>query len=187
VYYGTGQTPPKTPAQTNITGATATISGLAYGTTYYVWVESVNAGGSAISEAKTVTIRSISNITYGSVSGGAWTLQSDGRYKSPAIGNNSVTKARISFTGTGASNASITIRLDVSSESGRDFAFISQLDNASATYQSGYYSGSVISGTNSVTITIPVSSADSHFIDIGYRKDSSYSSGSDCAWFKVIQ
>jgi hypothetical protein len=62
------------------------------------------------------------------------------------------------------------IQLDVSSESGYDYAFISQLDNASAAYQSGYYSGSRISGENSVTVTIPVTGSGSHFIDIGIEK-----------------
>jgi hypothetical protein len=131
-------------------------------------------------------LSTITDITYSSVSGGTWTLQSDGRRKSPAISHNGVTKARVSFTSTGA-DADITIALDVSSESGYDFAFISTLDNASATYDSGYYTGSRISGTQSVSITIPVPTAGSHFVDIGYRKDSSESTGSDCAWFKVIE
>ncbi|MDR0411572.1 MAG: InlB B-repeat-containing protein, partial [Treponema sp.] len=111
---------------------------------------------------------STSTIAYSSVSGGAWTLQGDGRRKSPSIGDYDTTKSRISFTSTTA-NASITIQLDVSSESGYDYAFISQLDNASATYDSGYYTGSRISGEDSVTITIPVPTAGDHFIDIGYR------------------
>jgi fibronectin type 3 domain-containing protein len=185
VYYSATQTRTETAAQTGITGTTAAISGLTNGTTCYVWVESVNSGGSTMSGAKSIAIPGIiSNITYSSVSSGTWTLQIDGRRKSPAISHGSVTKARISFTST--ANASITIQLDVSSESD-DRAFISQLDNASATYQSGYYSGSRISGITSVTVTIPVTSAGSHFIDIGYGKDGSATSGSDCAWFTVIQ
>jgi hypothetical protein len=128
----------------------------------------------------------ITGITYSSVSGGTWTLQSDGRRKSPAIGDNSTTKTRVSFTSSGT-NANIRIALDVSSESGYDFAFISTLDNASATHSSGYYTGSLISGTTSVTINIPVPTAGSHFIEIGYRKDGSQSHNSDCAWFKVIE
>ena len=91
---------------------------------------------------------------------------------------------RVSFTST-AANVSISIQLDVSSESGFDYAFISTLDNASASYSSGYYTGSLISGAQTVTVTIPVPTAGDHFIDIGYRKDGSVSSGSDCAWFKV--
>jgi hypothetical protein len=125
----------------------------------------------------------ISGITYSSVSGGEWTLQSDGRRKSPSISHGGVTKTRVSFTA--MANANIRIALDVSSESGYDFAFISTLDNGSATSGSGYYTR--ISGTTSVTVSIPVPSAGSHFIEIGYQKDGSQSSGSDCAWFKVIE
>jgi uncharacterized repeat protein (TIGR02543 family) len=127
----------------------------------------------------------VSNITYSSVSGSAeWTLD-DGSRKSPTIGHSTTTKARISFTST--AGASITIQLTVSSESGYDFAFIGELDNQNAAYNSGYYQGSVISGGTSVIITIPISSSGNHFIDIGYRKDGSQIGGSDCAWFKVIQ
>jgi hypothetical protein len=125
----------------------------------------------------------ISNITYPTVSGSAWT-QVDNRYKSPLISDDATTKCRINFTAT--SNASIVIQLDVSSEIGYDFAFISTLDNASATSSSGYYADSRISGTTSATVTIPVSSSGAHTIDIGYHKNGSIASGSDCAWFKVI-
>jgi hypothetical protein len=132
----------------------------------------------------------ISDITYSYVSGGTWTLQSDGRRKSPVISHDSTTKERVSFTSIGA-NASITIQLDVSSESGYDYAFISTLDNPNATYNSGVYTDSISGGTSSspvtVTVTIPVPTAGSHFIEIGYRKDYSVNGGSDCAWFKVIE
>ncbi|MDR2784088.1 MAG: hypothetical protein LBB48_09690, partial [Treponema sp.] len=132
----------------------------------------------------------IGGITYSSVSGGAWTVESDGRRKSPRISGGGLTKARISFT-CNSTAAYITIRLDVSSESGRDYAFISQVDNADATSGSGYYydnySSSVISGENSVLVTIPVSSPGGHFIDIGYSKDQDMNFGSDCAWFKIIE
>jgi hypothetical protein len=117
---------------------------------------------------------------------GSWTLQSDGWYRSPSIPDTGGTeKERVSFTSSG-SNASITIQLSVSSEATYDWAFISELDNGSATFQSGYYPGSVISGEQSVTITIPVPTAGSHFVDIGYRKDGSQHAGSDYAWFKII-
>jgi hypothetical protein len=128
----------------------------------------------------------VTSISYSSVSGGTWTQQGDGRRKSPAIGNDAVTKARVSFTST-AANQVITIQLDVSSREYFNFAFISALDNAGATYSSGYYEGSVISGEQSVQISIPVPMAGSHFVDIGYRKDIYGSSGSNCAWFKVLQ
>jgi uncharacterized repeat protein (TIGR02543 family) len=139
----------------------------------------VNSGGSIGSGGSGGS--GITNITY---LGDTWTVLDDGRRRSPAIGHNSVTKARIEFI-SGTTNTSISIQLDVSSESGYDYAFISTLDNASATYESGYYAGGKISGSNSVTVTIPVPNPGSHFIDIGYRKDGSVNSGSDCAWFKV--
>jgi hypothetical protein len=127
----------------------------------------------------------VSGITYSTVSGsGEWTLQDDGRRKSPAIGHLTTTKSRVSFTSTEA-NQLISIRLDVSSESGYDFAFVSTLDNASATYSNGYYTDSRISGTASVTVDISVPTAGSHFVDICYQKDLGTSSGSDCAWFKI--
>jgi hypothetical protein len=133
----------------------------------------------------------ISGITYSSVSGGTWILESDGTRRSPTIGHNSVTKMRVSFT-SNVANASITILLAVSSEEGYDYAFISTLDNPSATYNNGYYSGSRISGMDPeygfkfVGVTIPVPTAGSHFIDIGYQKDGSDSGYDDCAWFIIL-
>jgi uncharacterized repeat protein (TIGR02543 family) len=127
---------------------------------------------------------SLTGITYSSVSGDAWTLESDGRRRSPVISDGSTTKERVSFTS--PDNATITVQLDVSSsESNYNYAFISTLDNGSATYYNGYYTGSFISGTTSVTVTIPIPTAGSHFIEIGYWKNGPNSSGSDCAWFKV--
>jgi hypothetical protein len=78
------------------------------------------------------------------------------------------------------------IQLAVSSESIYDWAFFSTLDNASATAGTGYYTGSKISGATSVTVTIPVPTAGSHFVEVGYQKDGSVVNGSDCAWYKVI-
>jgi hypothetical protein len=113
-----------------------------------------------------------------------WT-QSSGRRQSPAIDHNGVTKSHVSFTATQA-NASIRIQLEVSSELNYDWAFISTLNNANATSSGGYYTGSRISGTNSVTVTIPVPTAGSYFVDIGYQKDSVQTGGSDCAWYRVL-
>jgi hypothetical protein len=136
--------------------------------------------------ATTVSPSTVSSITYGSVSGGEWTLEGDGRRKSPWMGLKGITKTRVNFIA--AANTHITIQLDVSSEAGRDWAFISTLDNADATSSSGYYSGTRISGnTLSILVAIPVPDAGSHFFDIGYEKDTYGSEGSDCAWFKVIQ
>jgi hypothetical protein len=126
----------------------------------------------------------ITGISYSNVSG-TWTLLGDGIRRSPPTNHGGVTKSRVTFTATQA-NASIAIRLEVSSESGSDYAFISTLDNADAASSGGYYTGSRISGTDWVTITIPIPTAGSHFVDIGYQKDSSQTSGSDCAWYKVV-
>lgn len=167
-----------------------TDTGLASNTAYYYKVSAVNRAGEESPQSSSVSAKTSSpdgdsgNITYSSVSGGNWILQSDGRRRSPAIDHGRVTKAKISFTSV-SSNASITIQLDVSSASW-DFAFISQLDNPGATSNSGFYSGSRISGTASTTVTIPVSSPGNHAVYIGYSKDSSGSGGFDCAWFTVI-
>jgi uncharacterized repeat protein (TIGR02543 family) len=128
----------------------------------------------------------IASITYAPVPGDTrtWTLLDDGRRQSPTIENSRVTKARISFTSK-VPNTSISIQLDVSSERRYDWAFISTLDNAQATFEDGYYPESKISGTQSAAVTIPVPEAGSHFIDVGYQKDRGKNGGFDCAWFKV--
>jgi hypothetical protein len=118
----------------------------------------------------------------GSYSGDTWALQGDGRRKSPTIGHSQTTITRYNFTSTG-SNASLVIRLDVSSESGYDYAFVGNLDSTAS--MTSYYDR--ISGSTSKTITISVPSAGSHFVEIGYGKDGSASSGSDCAWFTLAQ
>jgi hypothetical protein len=127
----------------------------------------------------------ITDVAYSDVLDDEWVLLGDGRRQSPAIGDNSITKSRVGFT-TAQADASIVIRLDVSSESSYDFAFISTLDNAAAASSDGYYTGSRISGTNSVTITIPVPTAGDHFVDIGYQKDGGVINGDDCAWYRVV-
>jgi hypothetical protein len=123
----------------------------------------------------------ISGISYSNI----WTLEADGRRKSPAIDNTATTKERVSFTSTEA-DAVIVVQLEVSSQSGA-YAFISELDNDSATYYTGYFAGSRIFGTASVTVSIPVPAVGSHFIDICYSKNVTETAGSDCAWFRVIE
>jgi uncharacterized repeat protein (TIGR02543 family) len=161
------------------------------------WYTSRNGGGTQFTYSTTVTNArtvyakwtasgsgsGISDITYSN----AWTLLSDGWRQSPLISHGRLIKERVSFTSTIA-NVSITIDLEVSSEQGFDHAFISTLDNPNATATSGFYSGSLISGERSITVTIPVPRAGSHFIEIGYSKDGmGGSSGGDCAWFRVVQ
>lgn len=132
----------------------------------------------------------ISDVVYSPVSGGDWTLESDGRRKSPAIDYYATTKTRVSFTSNSA-NVFISIQLDVSSPktdhavSTLGYAFISTLDNGSASPNGGYFAGSLLSGEQSATITIPVRTPGSHFIEIAYKKGG-YTGGSDCAWFRVF-
>jgi hypothetical protein len=157
---------------------------------YSKWIDSpyteAALTGYGISDGGLVTPppSTITNITYSDVFGGTWTLESDGRRKSPPINDSGITKSRVNFTS--GTDAVITIQLDVSSEPGLGYAFISTLDNPSATYSSGYYTGSRISGTTSVTVSIPVPTAGDHFIDIGYESGSG-TGGSDCAWFRLIE
>ena len=115
----------------------------------------------------------ISNISYS----GSWTLESDGRYKSPYIGHSQTTICRVDFTS--GNDSQLVIALDVSSESNYDFAFVRALDS-----NSDYVDR--ISGDQSKTITIPAPNAGNHFVEIGYGKDGSQASGSDCAWFKIV-
>jgi hypothetical protein len=56
LYYAENTTRPDVPAQTNITGTSAVISGLVNDTPYYVWVEAVNSGGTSTSATKTMTL-----------------------------------------------------------------------------------------------------------------------------------
>jgi hypothetical protein len=174
------------------TGLSYTDENLNWKTTYYYNMRALNtaaSGQSPLSAQASATTSdpppSITNLTYSSISGGTWAVQSDGSRKSPSISYGSMTKARVSFT-SHIANASVTIQLRVNS-SISNFAFISTLDNAAATSSGGYYSGSRISRINSVSITIPVPSPGDHFIDIGFQTGANYSSSGsdDGAWFTV--
>jgi hypothetical protein len=69
VYCTTDTAPPEVPAQTGITGTTTIITGLTNETTYYVWVQAVNAGFiSALSSMRSV----ITPIVYAADTTGAF-------------------------------------------------------------------------------------------------------------------
>jgi hypothetical protein len=140
------------------------------------------------------TTTTVTGIT--SVSGGEWSWTVEpwswypGMYQSPEIGPNMITKARINFTSSVA-DASITIMLagggDPRGDPPGDGAFISTLDNGSATRYSDYYEGSRVNDGQWVTITIPVPTPGEHFVEIGYQKNGSWSSNNgDFALFKVL-
>jgi hypothetical protein len=131
----------------------------------------------AINGSSAMSTSDITNIAYS----GAWTLESDGRYKTNTTGHSGQTSMRINFTA--IAGATLTIQLDVSSESGYDYAFINPLDEYSST---SYYSGSRISGQSSTTVNMLIPTAGNHAVNIWYIKDSSGSADSDCAWFKVF-
>jgi hypothetical protein len=114
----------------------------------------------------------------GSYSGETWTLQENGRRKSPTIGNYQTTKNRYNFISTSA-NTSLVIHLNVSlSYSNYNIAFVGYLDDSTA--NSSYYFAAT---SNSETITIPVPTAGSHFVQIGFYATNS--NGPPYAWFTI--
>jgi hypothetical protein len=163
-----------------------TVSDDSYGYAVYVATNPVkrrnNTAGSGVTLSTSSCETGISGISYSSISGGEWTLLGDGRRRSPDIEIGSKTKARVSFTAT--ADAEITILLQIASDSAYDYAFISPLDNGSATYSQYYRS---ISGSISATITMPVPDAGSHFVDIDYENGGGSSMTSSRVWFTVLE
>jgi hypothetical protein len=113
----------------------------------------------------------------GTFSGDDWPIQNDGRRKSPDINDRESTKTRFTFTST--ISTTLTINLFVSSETGYDWAFVGGLDQPA-----DRNSENSISGSTNRTFSIEVSPG-THFVEIGYSKDSSNSYDSDCAWFTI--
>ncbi|MDR1072799.1 MAG: fibronectin type III domain-containing protein [Treponema sp.] len=82
VYCGASGTPPASPAQTGITGMSATITGLANGTLYYVWVQALTSTRtSPLSEASSGTPQ----VT--------WTVNSTDTFAQAVSGINSSTES----------------------------------------------------------------------------------------------
>lgn len=114
---------------------------------------------------------------------GSWTL--DGQFrKSPTITHNQITREKVYFY-TDTPNAVVKLEIKVSSESNYDFLFVGKLDDSGASY-SNYQDR--VSGTTATvkTVSITVPTVGQHFIIVGYRKDSSNSSGSDCGWYRMV-
>lgn len=114
---------------------------------------------------------------------GVWTI--DGAYrKSPVITHNQVTREKVLFY-TNAVNTVVNFEIKASSESNYDWLFVGKVDDANASY-SNYQDRVSGTGTNTKTVSITVPTAGQHFVIVGYRKDSSNNTGSDCGWYRLL-
>lgn len=114
---------------------------------------------------------------------GSWTV--DGLFrKSPTITHSQVTREKIYFY-TDTPNAVVQVEIKASSEANYDILFVGKLDDANASYSS-YQDRVSGTGTNTKTVSITVPTTGQHFIIVGYRKDSSGNSGSDCGWYRMV-
>ena len=114
---------------------------------------------------------------------GLWTI--DGVYrKSPVITHNQVTREKILFY-TNVANAVVRFEIKANSESNYDWLFVGKVDDANASY-SNYQDRVSGTGTNTKTVSITVPAAGQHFVIVGYRKDSSNNTGSDCGWYRLL-
>lgn len=126
-----------------------------------------------------------------SLSGDSWTLQTINSIKyfvSKNKTSSSVSSIKCSFT-TPYDNIDVVVEIGSSSETNYDWCYIGKLDDSSAAYDNNL---DRISGRKSnndplfKTVTINVAKAGTHFLIIGYRKDSSGSYGNDCGYFRLI-
>ena len=102
-------------------------------------------------------------------------------YKIPGGGNSSDVVKKITFE-TLKDNVTVTLNITSSSEQSFDFAYACELDGTSGYSNSKYK----ISGHNkSITCEYIVPTKGSHWIYIGYRKDSSGNSYNDCGYFSI--
>lgn len=114
---------------------------------------------------------------------GSWTV--DGQFrKSPTITHNQISREKIYFY-TDTPNAVVQVEIKASSEANYDILFVGKLDDANASYSS-YQDRVSGTGTNTKTVSITVPTVGQHFIIVGYRKDGSGNSGSDCGWYRMI-
>ena len=102
-------------------------------------------------------------------------------YKIPSGGSSSDVVKKITFE-TLYDNATIILNIVSSSEGSFDYAYACELDGPSG-YSNAKYK---ISGNNqSITHEYVVPTKGSHWIYIGYRKDSSGNSYNDCGYFSI--
>ena len=113
---------------------------------------------------------------------GYWST--DGLFrKSPTITHSQIVREKVSFY-TDTDNATVQLEIKVSSESNYDFLFVGKLDDNNASYTS--YQDRISGTVTSKMVSIIVPSAGQHFIIVGYRKDGSGSTGSDCGWYRMV-
>ena len=102
-------------------------------------------------------------------------------YKIPSGGGGKDVVKKITFE-TLYNNVTITLNIISSSENGFDFAYACDLDGTSG-YSNAKYK---MSGNNkSIACKYVVPTKGSHWIYIGYRKDSSGNSYNDCGYFSI--
>ena len=102
-------------------------------------------------------------------------------YKIPSGGSPSDVVKKITFE-TLKDNVTVTLNIVSSSEGGFDYAYACDLDGTSG-YSNAKYK---MSGNNeSITCEYVVPTKGSHWIYIGYRKDSSGNSYNDCGYFSI--
>lgn len=109
----------------------------------------------------------------------------DGYYVSPSTADNELKKNRISFTTT-KPNQVVAIEIIANSESNYDFGIVGLLDNTAMT-RTGNFTDRVSGSNVSKTVYINVPTAGSHFVEIGYAKDSSNSVGADNVKYRIVK
>ena len=102
-------------------------------------------------------------------------------YKIPSGGSSSDVVKKITFE-TLYNNVTITLNIISSSENGFDFAYACDLDGTSG-YSNAKYK--ISGGNQSITHEYVIPTKGSHWIYIGYRKDSSGNSYNDCGYFSI--
>lgn len=114
---------------------------------------------------------------------GTWSV--DGVYrKSPVITHNQMTREKVLFY-TSSANAVVQFEIKASSESNYDWLFVGKVDDTNASY-SNYQDRVSGTTTNTKVVSITVSTPGQHFVIVGYRKDSSNNTGSDCGWYRIL-
>ena len=102
-------------------------------------------------------------------------------YKIPSGGKGSDVVKKITFE-TFKDNVTVTLNIVSSSEKGFDFAYACDLDGTSG-YNNAKYK--ISGGNQSITCEYVVPNKGSHWIYIGYRKDSSGDYYNDCGYFNI--